>query len=58
MCLPPSIMRDLTAARQADDQQRAARRQVIRAARSQRRRPRPDRTRAGPPFRARLWRFF
>ncbi len=58
MCLPPVIMRDLGAARQADDLQRAARRQVISAARSQRRRPRPDRTRAGPPLRARLWRYF
>ena len=58
MCLPSAIMRDLAAVRQADDLQRAARRQVIRAARSERRRPRPDRTRAGPPWRARLWRYF
>ncbi len=56
MFLPPTLIRDLDAAQRAESLRRAARNQLGREARLLRQRP--DRTRPGPPLRARLWRFF
>jgi len=55
MFLPPILIRDLDNAQRTESLRRAAQRQLEREARLLRRR-RPDRTRAGPPLRARLWR--
>ena len=50
MCLPSAIMRDLTAGRPGRRSQRRAAGTVVRR-RPAARRPRPERTRAGPPLR-------
>jgi hypothetical protein len=53
----PVLIRDLAAAQQEDVLRRANTDRLAHAARRERRRRRPDRTRAGPPLRARLWRW-
>jgi hypothetical protein len=54
----PVLIRDFAAAQQEDALRRAERYRQASAARQERRRRRPARTRAGPPLRARLWRWF
>jgi hypothetical protein len=52
----PVLIRDLAAAQREDALRRASLHRRASAARLERRRRRPDRTRAGPPLQARLWR--
>jgi hypothetical protein len=52
----PVLIHDLAAIERNDALERADRYREANAARKEQRRQRPDRSRAGPPLRARLWR--